>query len=213
MWLDSSGRALADYPHPSIAVDVALLTVVDDRQAVLLHEKDDGPWSLPGTFVRIDERLRDAALRALRDKAGVAGQEPEQLRVFDGLDRDSRGRVMSVAHVDLVPARTLETRTASLVPVDELPELAFDHREIVEAAVEWARAEYRERPDPRGLAGQEFTLLELQRVHEAVLGTSLQKDTFRRRMIDQLRETPEVSRGSVGKPARLFRKHTANQPN
>jgi 8-oxo-dGTP diphosphatase len=210
-WRDSSGRILADYPHPSIAVDVALLTVTEDgRLAVLLHERDEqyetGRWALPGTFVRVDETLRDAALRALREKVGVTGQEPEQLRVFDAVDRDDRGRVMSVAHVDLVPARKLGTTTASLVPVDDLPELAFDHDAIVEAAIGWARAEYCEHPDPRGLVGQEFTLLELQRVHEAVLGERLQKDTFRRRMFDDLEDTRALSRGSVGKPARLFRR-------
>ncbi|HXV94892.1 MAG TPA: NUDIX domain-containing protein [Pseudonocardia sp.] len=206
-WRDSSGRELADYPHPSLAVDVALLTLTGDmRLAVLLHEKRDGLWSLPGTFVRMTERLRDSALRALREKAGVTGHEPEQLRVFDELDRDDRGRVISVAHVDLVPLRELGPTSATLVPVASLPELAFDHDDIVAAAVAWARAEYRERPDPRRLVGEEFTLLELQRVHEAVLGVPLQKDTFRRRMIDRLDDTGRLSRGGVGKPARVFRR-------
>jgi 8-oxo-dGTP diphosphatase len=205
-WTDSPDPALADYPHPSIAVDVALLTVSKDRLCVLLHEKHGDLWSLPGRFVRIDETLRDAALLALREKVGVTGQEPEQLRVFDALDRDSRGRVMSVAHVDLVPEEQIETATGELRPVAELPPLAFDHREIVEKAVERVRAEYRERPDPRGLLSKRFTLLELQRVHEAVLGERLQKDTFRRRMLPGLQETDTVQRGTVGKPARLFQR-------
>jgi 8-oxo-dGTP diphosphatase len=204
-WTDSSGQSLADYPHPSIAVDVALLTVVEDRLCVLLHEKHDGLWSLPGRFVRIDETLRDSALLALREKVGVTGREPEQLHVFDALDRDSRGRVMTVAHVDLVPAELLSSATGTRFPVAELPQLAFDHRDIVHEAVERVRAEYRERPDPRRLLGEPFTLLELQRVHEAVLGERLQKDTFRRRMLPGLQETDTVQRGSVGKPARLFR--------
>ncbi|MHA6630914.1 NUDIX hydrolase [Pseudonocardia sichuanensis] len=207
-WTDSSGQALADYPHPSIAVDVALLTVVDGHLCVLLHEKHDGLWSLPGRFVRIDETLRDSALLALREKVGVTGREPEQLHVFDALDRDSRGRVMTVAHVDLVPAELLGAATGAPIPVAELPRLAFDHRDIVHKAVERVRAEYRERPDPRRLLGEPFTLLELQRVHEAVLGERLQKDTFRRRMLPGLQETDTVQRGSVGKPARLFRQRS-----
>jgi 8-oxo-dGTP diphosphatase len=205
-WRDPSGRTLADYPHPSIAVDVALLTVREDRLCVLLHGKHDGLWYLPGRFVRIDETLREAALLALREKVGVTGQEPEQLHVFDALDRDSRGRVITVAHVDLVPAKLLGTATGAPVPVDELPQLAFDHREIVHKAVERVQAEYRERPDQRRLLGERFTLFELQRVHEAVLGERLQKDTFRRRMLPGLQETDTVQRGSVGKPARLFRR-------
>lgn len=206
-WRDSSGRALADYPHPSVAVDVALLSVVDERLVVLLHRREEARWALPGTFVRIDETLEQAALRVLREKVAVIGERPEQLRVFDALHRDDRGRVMSVAHVDLVPPSRLVGADGRLEPVDALPgPLAFDHDAIVEASVSWARAEYRDRPDPRRLVSDEFTLLELQRVHEAVLGRRLQKDTFRRQMIDQLDGTGTLSRGTVGKPARLYRR-------
>ncbi|WP_252444427.1 NUDIX hydrolase [Pseudonocardia humida] len=216
VWRDDSGRSLADWPRPSVAVDVALLTVRDGRLAVLVHRRTDGyaagAWSLPGTFVHEHERLADTALRALRDKAGVGGQRPEQLGVFDDPRRDARGRVLSVAHVDLVPADRLPD--ALLVPVvdgrAELPDggdLAFDHGLILRRAVDWARALYRDRPDPRGLLpAVEFTLLDLLRLHEAVLGEELQKDTFRRRMLAGLVETPGRSRGSVGKPARLFRR-------
>lgn len=198
-WRDPSGRTLADYPHPSVAVDVALLTVADDRLCVLLHEGH----ALPGTFLRIDETLRAAALRVLRDKAGVTGEEPRQLAVFDDPERDDRGRVLSVAHVDLVPAERLD---GPLTPVDDLPPLAFDHTAIVDAAVAWARDAYAALPDPRGLVGPDFTLLELQRVHEAVIGRPLPKDTFRRRMQEHLIDTGTLSRGSVGKPARVFRR-------
>jgi ADP-ribose pyrophosphatase YjhB (NUDIX family) len=178
----------------------------------VLLQDTQGRWSLPGTFVRMQETLRDAALRALRDKAGVTGHEPVQLRAFDALERDDRGRVVSIAHVDLVPATALGPTTATLVPVDDLPELAFDHDAIVSAAVTWARAGYRERPDPRGFLGREFTLLDLQRVHEAVLGSPLQKDTFRRRVLADLEETGALHRGTVGKPARLFRRRQPDHP-
>ncbi|MCW0211823.1 MAG: NUDIX domain-containing protein [Pseudonocardia sp.] len=206
-WLDGSGRHLHDYPRPSVAVDVALLTVRKGRLEVLVHERetDDetGRLSLPGTFVHVRERLADAALRALQDKVGVHGERPEQLGVFDDPDRDDRGRVLSVAHVDLVPLDRLGV-TRTLVPAHDPGDLAFDHAAIVRRAVRWARELYRDRPDPRGLAGDAFTLFELQRVHEAVLGERLQKDTFRRRMLGGLRETGASSSGSVGKPARLF---------
>jgi len=215
-WRDDSGRSLADWPRPSVAVDVALLTVRDRRLAVLVHRRAGGyaagSWSLPGTFVHEHERLAEAALRALREKAGVSGERPEQLGAFDDPQRDARGRVLSIAHVDLVPAHRLPD--ALLVPVvdgrAELPDggdLAFDHGLILRRAVDWARALYRDRPDPRGLLpAAEFTLLDLQRLHEAVLGADLQKDTFRRRMLGGLVETRDRSRGTVGKPARLFRR-------
>lgn len=218
-WRDEDGRALADHPRPSVAVDVALLTL-DDRGelAVVVHERpgthQHGRWALPGTFLHEGERLRDAALRAMRDKVGVHGRAPEQLAVFDDPDRDERGRVLSVAHVDLVPTTRLAGMTGLLAGVHdgavvlrgERVPLAFDHDAVVRRAVTRVRATYREQPDPAGLAGDEFTLLELQQVHAAVLGEPLVKDTFRRRMIDGLAGTGGVRAGTVGKPARLYRR-------
>jgi ADP-ribose pyrophosphatase YjhB (NUDIX family) len=205
-WANADGRTLDDYPHPSLAVDVALLTVRDGQLSVLLHERPEGTHALPGTFVRMHETLEGAALRALRDKVGVTGLAPQQLRVFDDPARDDRGRVLSVAHVDLVPLPRIVSADPHLVPVAAHGPLAFDHDRIVEHATRWARELYASAPDPREFAGDTFTLLELQRVHEAVGGEALQKDTFRRHVIDGLEETGELSRGGAGKPARLYRR-------
>src|SRR5262245_31551326 len=111
-WHDASGKRLDQYPRPSVAVDVALLTVEADRLAVLLHhgvDPYDGSrrWSLPGGFVHPDERLADTVRRVLRDKCGIAGLVPRQLQVFDDPDRDPRGWVMSVAHAASVPVASL----------------------------------------------------------------------------------------------------------
>ncbi|WAL68522.1 NUDIX domain-containing protein [Amycolatopsis cynarae] len=225
IWKDEHGKRLSDYPHPSVAVDVALLTVLRDgrrsRLAALLHRRPrELSWALPGTFLRLDERLDEAALRALRDKVGVTGQHPRQLKVFDDPARDPRGRVLSVAHVDLVRAGRLEDRVNDeviLAPIDgfdvvlpgERDELAFDHADVVREAVRWARSAYDERPDPAGLLDAAFTLYELRRLHEAVSGVQeLQKDTFRRHMDPHLEETGEWSTGTVGRPARLYRRRT-----
>jgi 8-oxo-dGTP diphosphatase len=223
VWRDGTGRALADYPRPSVAVDVALLTVrPDGRLGVLVHRRAGGHaagrWSLPGTFVHERERLAEAALRALRDKAGVTGERPEQLGVFDDPARDDRGRVLSIAHVDLVPAARLGTPVTAPIRGDRAdpPDgdgLAYDHDDIVARAVDWARDRYRDRPDPCGLLpGGTFTLLDLQRIHAAVLGEDLQKDTFRRRMLPHLVETDRFTRGTPGKPARLFRRAESGEP-
>ncbi|GAA4827999.1 NUDIX domain-containing protein [Actinomycetospora corticicola] len=208
MWRDETGRSLADYPHPSVAVDVALLTVVDGALHVALHRRAGhaaGELALPGTFVRIDETLAAAALRALREHLGVSGRSPEQLRVFDDPARDDRGRVLAVAHVDLVDAEMLPTGTETAA-VDRCPTLAFDHDAMVAAAAEHVRARHRRGPDPAGLLGRAFTLAELQGLHEAVLGGPLPKDTFRRHVLAHLEPTGEVRTGTVGKPARLYRR-------
>ncbi|WFG42356.1 NrtR DNA-binding winged helix domain-containing protein [Pseudonocardia alni] len=215
-WIDEHGRSLEDYARPSVAVDVALLTLdAGGRLAVVVHGPTGahtrGLPALPGTFLHVErgETLREAALRALRDKIGVTGREPAQLRVFDDPGRDPRGRVLSVAHVDLVPHDRIQDTTGVLAPVEDgtLPyPLAYDHDLVVAHALAWARERYAAAPDPAGLVGEEFTLLELQGVHEAVEGRRLQKDTFRRRVADGLVETGQVRAGTVGKPARTFRR-------
>ena len=103
----------ADYPRPSVAVDTAVLTVLDDQLQVLLVP-GDGRLGLPGTFVHEGEVLADAVRRSLREKAGVVGIEPFQLQVFDALDRDDRGWVLSVAHWAAVTASRLTGVGASV---------------------------------------------------------------------------------------------------
>jgi ADP-ribose pyrophosphatase YjhB (NUDIX family) len=195
-----------------------LLTVDDDaRLSVLLVRrtgKGRAVWALPGTFLHKDERLADAVRRSLIDKAGVTGLEPRQLTVLDDPKRDDRGRVLSVAHLDTIrfmrAARVLaEKDDVRLAPVDALPRLAFDHGEVVRLAVASLRASYAEHPDPSRFLEAPFTLADLQRIHEAVAGVEIQKDTFRRAMEPLLSPTGATSSGVVGRPARLFRRASA----
>lgn len=199
---DSHGKTLADYPRPSVAVDTAVLTVAGELCVVLVDS--DGEPRLPGTFVHPGETLRDAALRALREKARIEGLSPRQLHVFDAIGRDDRGWVLSVAHVDAVPASRLAG--LFLTPVAALPHLKYDHDDIIARAVEHLRAAYREHPDPAGLLAEPFTIRALQGLHEAVAGEPLMRDTFRRTMLPHLEATGAREEGTVGKPAGLYRR-------
>ena len=201
--LDSHGKRLSDYPQPSVAVDTAVLTVHDGALQVVLVQNKTG-WRLPGTFVHEGETLADAVLRSLRDKAGIEGLRPRQLHVFDQPDRDNRGWVMSVAHLVVVPYASVAG--VELTPVDAAHDLVYDHATIIQLAVDTLRAEYRASPDPEHLLGPQFTLLELLRLHEAISGERLGKDTFRRHMLGLLVETGAKQQGVVGKPAKIFRR-------
>ncbi|WP_236827383.1 MULTISPECIES: NUDIX domain-containing protein [unclassified Blastococcus] len=218
MYRDSSGRALTDYPQPSVAVDTAVLTVPDEdtRLFVLLVrrsvEGEGSEWLLPGTFLHEMETLARAVGRSLREKAGLTPDvTPRQLHVFDHPDRDWRGRVLSVAHVAALPWREIEPVLATgggavcVRPVDEVRGLPFDHDEIVGRAVADMRRQYLERPDPDGLLDEPFTIRDLHRLHEAVEGgLGFSPDTFRRAMLPRLKETRRRSEGTVGKPAQLY---------
>jgi 8-oxo-dGTP diphosphatase len=150
--------------------------------------------------------------RSLLEKAGVEGLQPRQLRVFDEPDRDPRGWVMSVAHSTVAPLTQLATRfpdRTRLMPAASPGRLPFKHDEIIALAVAELRSRYLASPDPGGLLGEQFTMRELRRLHEAVLGMKLEPDTFRRRMLKtrQLAQTSQGTEGARGRPAELFRRN------
>ena len=214
---DGAGKTLDDYPRPSVAVDAALLTVVPGEQclSVLQVQRAEGPdgnppagWGLPGTFLHKGELLLDAVQRCLREKAGVDGTRPRQLHVFDKPDRDDRGWVLSVAHMDVVRPELLSGRIKEktrIVPADDLGILPYDHTEIIRQAVQTVRVSYQLAPDPERLLAEPFTILQLRLMHEAVVGRPFQRDTFRRLMEPQLVGTGRTTAGARGRPAELFR--------
>ena len=96
---------LTQFPRPSVAVDTAVLCPVPGRGLhVLLTHPGDGVWQLPGSILRPQERLAEAVARCLREKARLVDRAPVQLHVFDQPDRDDRGWVISVAHLDVLSA-------------------------------------------------------------------------------------------------------------
>lgn len=202
--LDPPAGSLADYPRPSVAVDTAVFTVEGDELCVALVDGPNGRRRLPGTFLHEGETLVDAVRRSLREKAGIVGGAPQQLRVFDEPDRDERGWVLSVAHALALPADSVPSNR--LVPIDRADPLDFDHGRILAVAVERIRGDYATQPDPWGLLSGPFTLRDLLRLHSAVDPSTPQRDTFRRMMEPQLVATGEVTSGTVGKPSRLFRR-------
>jgi 8-oxo-dGTP diphosphatase len=205
--VQKSAAALTDYPRPSVAVDVAVLTIRRDTLHVVVVEHRLGGQALPGTFLHQGELLAQAASRALEGKAGLKEVTFAQLKVFDDPSRDERGWVLSVGHSGAVAA-ALIPQGVSLMPVVDGQaggDLLFDHADIVALAVQELRVRYSRTVDPAGLLGGTFTVLELRRTYQAVFGRALLKDTFRRHIIDALEPTGELS-VTFGRPAELFRK-------
>lgn len=221
---------LGQFPRPSVAVDVAVMTVTRDGDlGVLVLQRTGaraGSWALPGRLLRERERLAEAVERTLADKCGLpssalAGRIPRQLHVFDDPKRDDRGWVLSVAHLVVVPVERLvavvdERPDLAIAPIrrgravlpDRQRELPYAQDQIVARAHDELRRLYRASPDPeRIIEKPTFTLSELAAVHAAVLGDERDAiDTFRRRMQRQLRETSRVERGGPGRPAALYRR-------
>ena len=179
-------------PNAVVAVDVVLFTVraaacVDEAWQVLLVKLDDpafgGKWALPGVLVRAEEVCDAAARRALRTKAGLdaAAWYLEQLGTFGDPQRDTRGRVVSVAHVALERSDELTlvpgggVLRAEWVPVRRVPmhELAFDHRAMLSAAQNRIQSKLRYSWVAFQLLPPQFTLPELRAVYAAILDPAL----------------------------------------
>jgi 8-oxo-dGTP diphosphatase len=226
---------LSDFERPSVTVDLVLLTVADGALSVLVIRRDEPPaageWALPGGFVHIDESIEQTVERVLRDKGRLPGAFVEQLYTFGAVDRDPRGRVISVAHYalvaherlaaaltaspDLALARVITPWTGeaggeSSIRLDtgETPPLPFDHGEVLGLAVRRLRGKLDYTAVGLELLPDRFPLRALQAVHEAILGVSLTKPAFRRKMLDRgyLQATGEREAAGAFRPAELYRR-------
>jgi 8-oxo-dGTP diphosphatase len=206
-----------EYARPALTVDVVVFALDDEDLQVMLIQRKllpfAGQWALPGGFVRVEETLEAAAQRELREESGLAGIFLEQLYTFGEIQRDPRERVVTVAYYALVNLAGHDVRAstdaaqAAWFPVSELPELAFDHAQIVEVALERLRGKVRYQPIGFELLPERFTLRQLQHLYEIVLGRPLDKRNFRKKVLSMgiLKDTREIETDVAHRAARLFR--------
>jgi len=211
-----------EYPHPAVTVDITVFTVRGGNVEVLLIKRGEWPhtgkWAIPGGFVEIDESLKRAALRELREETGVKAGFLEQLGAFGHPDRDPRERVITVAYIALQPSDHLQfeagsdAKEAQLFSVDELPELAFDHDRILRRARERLRDSLDIDDVATLLMPDEFTLSELQRACETITDVSMDKRNFRKKVnsLALLEPTGGDKRDGPHRPAKLYRVKVLN---
>jgi 8-oxo-dGTP diphosphatase len=206
-----------EFARPALTVDVVVFALDEDDLLVMLIRRSlppfAGEWALPGGFVRVEETLDEAAQRELREESGLAGIFLEQLYTFGEVNRDPRERVVTVAYYALVNLAGHDVRAstdaaqAAWFPVSELPKLAFDHEQIVAAALTRLRNKVRYQPIGFELLPEQFTLRQLQHLYEIVLGRPLDKRNFRKKVLGMgiLKDTREIETDVAHRAARLFR--------
>ena len=196
-----------------ITVDTVILTLKNDSLQVLLVKRDNEPfkgkWAIPGGYVRMSENLDDAAMRVLKEKTNVDNIYLEQLYTFGDPLRHPVARVITCAYFALIRSEDVNVSTDENVQwhrVDDLPALAFDHKEIIQYSLKRTRERLELCPVAYQLLNEKFTLTEMQRAYELIMGKSLDKRNFRKKVTqtEGLKELNEFSKTSSKRPARLY---------
>jgi 8-oxo-dGTP diphosphatase len=204
------------YEQPAVTVDLVIFTVDHNMLKVMLVKRAEDPftdcWSIPGGFLKSGESLEGAAMRVLKEKAGVENVYVEQLYTFGDPDRDPRARVITVTYFALIPWKHLiqpeSNKVADLmwVSVDHLPKLAFDHREIIQYAVQRLRAKAGYSNIAYSLLPRHFSLLNFNKfMRSSSMKTGQEK--FQKRMLTAglLQETGEKTAMGAHRPAMLYK--------
>lgn len=208
---------IEEFDRPSVTVDVLLFTVHQGELKVLLIQRNSWPfegfWALPGGFVQMDESLDEAAKRKLSEETGMLGVYLEQLYTFGGPKRDPRTRVVTVSYFALVPSAEVgsfessDIRRVQWFGIRKLPELAFDHAEIIGFGVERLRNKIQYSSLAYGLLPDRFRFSDMQKIYEVILDKKLDKRNFRKQMMSLglLEETGEKVVEGAHRPAMLYK--------
>ena len=215
--VSSASGVPAEAERPAVAVDVVILTVREHRLEALLVKRTHWPyvgaWAIPGCFVQPNESLEDAARRKLVEEGGARDVYLEQLYTFGEPGRDPRARVITIVYYALLRPDQLRPPTgegvaeARLFPAYGVPDLAFDHKSILDYSLQRLRGKLEYTMIGFQLLTEEFTLSELQDVYEAILNRPLDKRNFRKKLL-LMRIVEPTSRTRMGgqhRPALLYR--------
>ena len=183
-----------DYKNPSLAVDLVVFGYQKRQLSVLLLNRKEEPfkdqWTLPGGFLKMDESLLQVCARVLKTKMAVDNLYLEQLCSFDDPGRDPRGRVISITYYALINPHRLALVAGKMAndvqwfPINEIPDLGFDHKHIFGKAVDRLKSKILYHPVGFELLDETFTMTELQDLYEAILGVGLDRRNFRRKILD-----------------------------
>lgn len=204
------------HPKFHLAVDCIIFGFDDGVLSLLLLKRNfepaKGEWSLMGGFVNEHESVDEAAGRVLTELTGLENVYMDQIGAFGDIDRDPGERVISIAYYALIDINKhdnelVRAHNAYWVPMDQVPELIFDHNKMVRKALSVMRHKSSDQPIGMKLLPKEFTLSKLQRLYEAILGEPLDKRNFRKRIaeMDYIEKTDKIDKTESRKGAALYR--------
>ncbi|MBT3398160.1 NUDIX hydrolase [archaeon] len=208
---------LTDYKQPSVTTDVIIFAIKNNELNVLLIKRGIEPfkrsWTVPGGFVDIKDSIEDTAKKKLKEKTGVDAKYLEQLYTFGDPKRDPRGRVISIAYFALINPNDTKLSTSpeaeevKWFPVKSLPKLAFDHKKILDYAIQRLRWKFEYTTIAFSILPKKFSLTQLQKIYETIFDKKFDKRNFRKKILslDIVKETQEFQEGVSFRPAHLYK--------
>ena len=201
----------------SLTADAVVFTIIGNSLKVLLIKRGNAPfagsYALPGGFLRDGETFEQACKRELEEETNVRDIFLKKLGVYDAVSRDPRGRVITTAFIAIIDSSNVKLiASTDAVGVEwfdiyHLPKLGFDHRHIIDDALEELRYDIQVSNIAMQLLGNRFTLSVLQSVYEVILNRKLDKRNFRKRLkeLGVLVPLNETAMEGAHRPAQLYR--------
>lgn len=202
--------------YQSVTTDIVIFTIENNELKVLLIKRVKEPFknklALPGGFILENEEPEKAALRVLKNKAGISDIYMEQLYTFPGSGRDPRGNIITIAYFALAPKdkikliRSEKTQNPTFHLIKKLPDLAFDHKNIIRYALKRLQSKLEYTNVVYSLLPKYFTFNELQNAYEIISPRKLDKRNFRKKFLQLglIKPTNKIHKGTRQRPAQLF---------
>ncbi|WP_417368642.1 NUDIX hydrolase [Flavobacterium beibuense] len=200
----------------SITIDCVIFGFDKGSLEVLLVQHGEGirkgEWGLPGGWIRERESIDNAAHRLLADLTGLDSIYLEQLKAFGEPDRFPLGRVITIGYFALIKKEDYDVRAgftasdAKWYKIADIPKLIYDHNDILDYSLEHLRNRVRQAPVGFNLLPEKFTLFELMKLYEEILGVEMDKSNFRRKILRMklLVELDEKQKDVSHRAAKLY---------
>jgi len=203
-----------DYFRIALSVDCVIFGFEENELKVLVIKCNikeyKGKWSLLGDLVKPDEDIDAASYRILKGRTGLNDVYLEQVKSFGKPNRHPAGRVITIAYFSLVNIKNHELKLADNElhwhPVNDIVDMAFDHKEILHSCLEQLREKIEDHPLVFNLLPEKFSLRELQCLYEAIMNTKLDRRNFRKKffVMDWLTDLNELEEDVPHRPGKLY---------